>query len=195
MAKFDVKRQHMLPPDQSQVENQERTDNLLTRAQTLIDEEQDDVKKMNQMVLYSKVVTIRDKQLVESKKLEEEWVREQKKLDIMMEIERLKALSEAEVREHRRKEAQLVGAQVLVDQIKDRELIRQKGVEVREKEKLQLLANIEAQDAKEKQKKEEKNAAIKKMMQEVNVSNQQSLLLKEQKAREDRELDASVAQF
>jgi hypothetical protein len=95
----------MLPPDQSQIENQQVTDNLLTRAQTLIDEEQDDVKKMNQMVLYSKVVTIRDKQLIESKKLEEEWVREQKKLDIMMEIERLKALSEAEEREARRKEA------------------------------------------------------------------------------------------
>ena len=32
MAKFDVQRQHMLPPDQSQREHQEVTDNLLTRA-------------------------------------------------------------------------------------------------------------------------------------------------------------------
>ena len=98
---------------------------------------------MNQMVLYSKVVTIRDKQLIESKQLETQWVKEQKKLDIMMEIKRLKALAEAEERDARRKEAQLRGAQVLVDQIRDRELIRQKQVEVREKEKFQLLANIE----------------------------------------------------
>jgi hypothetical protein len=34
----------------------------------------DDVKAMNQMVLYSKVVTIRDKQLEENKKLESEWI-------------------------------------------------------------------------------------------------------------------------
>lgn len=47
---------------------------------------------MNQMVLYSKVVTIRDKQLNENKRLEEEWKEEQKKLDLMMEIERLKVL-------------------------------------------------------------------------------------------------------
>lgn len=67
---------------------------LLTKAQALMDEEQDDVKKMNQMVLYSKVVTIRDQQLLESKNLESEWVREQKKLDLMMEIERLKDLQE-----------------------------------------------------------------------------------------------------
>jgi hypothetical protein len=59
-----------------------------------MDEEQDDVKHMNQMVLYSKVVTIRDKQLEENGRLEQEWVDEQKKLDLMMEIERLKALQE-----------------------------------------------------------------------------------------------------
>jgi hypothetical protein len=54
---------------------------------------------MNQMVLYSKVVTIRDKQLQENKLLEQEWLEEQKKLDLMMEIERLKALKVAEERE------------------------------------------------------------------------------------------------
>ena len=47
---------------------------------------------MNQMVMYSKIVTIRDKQLEENKMLEQEWVDEQKKLDLMMEIERLKSL-------------------------------------------------------------------------------------------------------
>ena len=48
------------------------------------------------MVLYSKVVTIIDKQLDENKRLESEWVDEQKKLDLLMEIERLKALKEEE---------------------------------------------------------------------------------------------------
>ena len=54
------------------------------------------------MVLYSKVVTIRDKQLNENKRLESEWVEEQKKLDLMMEIERLKVLKEEEEREVRK---------------------------------------------------------------------------------------------
>lgn len=65
----------------------------------------DDVKHMNQMVLYSKVVTIRDKQLEENKRLEQEWIEEQKKLDLMMEIERLKVLQEEEEREKRKHEA------------------------------------------------------------------------------------------
>jgi len=50
------------------------------------------------MILYSKVVTIRDKQLQENKMLESEWIEEQKKLDLLMEIERLKALKVAEER-------------------------------------------------------------------------------------------------
>lgn len=57
------------------------------------------------MVLYSKVVTIRDKQLEENKRLEQEWVEEQKKLDLMMEIERLKVLKEEEERESRKQAA------------------------------------------------------------------------------------------
>jgi hypothetical protein len=64
-----------------------------------MDEEHDDVKHMNQMVMYSKIVTVRDKQLLESKILEEEWVKEQKRLDLMMEIERLKSLQAAEDRD------------------------------------------------------------------------------------------------
>ena len=62
------------------------------------------------MVLYSKVVTIRDKQLEENKRLEQEWIEEQKKLDLMMEIERLKVLQEEEEREIRKVAAREAGA-------------------------------------------------------------------------------------
>lgn len=75
---------------------------------------------MNQMVLYSKVVTIRDKQLQENKRLEQEWIEEQKKLDLMMEIERLKVLQEEEEREIRKVVARKAGAQVIIDQIQER---------------------------------------------------------------------------
>lgn len=93
---------------------------------------------MNQMVLYSKVVTIRDKQLEENKRLEGEWVEEQKRLDLMMEIERLKGLQAAEKREEARVQAQRKGAAVIIDQIKEREVQRMKDREVLEKEQAQM---------------------------------------------------------
>ena len=78
------------------------------------------------MTLYAKVVTVRDKQLRENQELESNWVAEQKKLDIMMEIERLKGLQAEDEREKLRVEAQRRGAAVIIEQIKNREVQRMK---------------------------------------------------------------------
>ena len=122
MAGNDKNRASKIPPTQQEVINQERDSNLLSKAQMQLDEEQDDVKHMNQMVLYSKVVTIRDKQLEENKRLEQDWIEEQKRLDLMMEIERLKGLQADEERAIARAAAQKRGAAVIIDQIKEREV-------------------------------------------------------------------------
>ena len=74
-----------------------------------MDEQHDEVKGMNKALFYAKVVTVRDKQLEESKQLEQEYLEEQKKLDLMMEIERLKGLHAEEQREAKRAEARRVG--------------------------------------------------------------------------------------
>lgn len=96
---MDRERSKKVPPTESEVAQRDKDLGILSKAQAQLDEELDDVKNMNQMILYSKVVTIRDKQLQENKHLEHEWVEEQKKLDLLMEIERLKGLKVAEERE------------------------------------------------------------------------------------------------
>lgn len=60
--------------------------------------------------MFSKVVTIRDKQLFENKMLEAEYMDEQKRLDIMMEIERLKQIKQEQEREERKVTARKTGA-------------------------------------------------------------------------------------
>jgi len=74
------------------------------------------------MVLFSKVATVRDSQLYENKLLEENWIAEQKRLDIMMEIERLKAINAEHEREERAAVARKRGAQVIIDQIASRQV-------------------------------------------------------------------------
>ena len=115
MVEFDKDRVNRVPPSDQQVLEKEKNETLLTKAQQMLDEEHDDVKHMNQMMLYSKVVTIRDKQKEEQKRLEEEWIEEQKRMDIMMEIERLKSLKMQEEREVQRKQAQKQGSLVIID--------------------------------------------------------------------------------
>ena len=56
------------------------------------------------MVMYAKCVTIRDKQLEEKKKIVEEVKFQEKRKDLMMEIERLKKIKFYETQEKGKKE-------------------------------------------------------------------------------------------
>ncbi len=67
---MDAQRVNKVKPTEWQTNEKIKAETLLSKAQKKLDEDLDDVKHMNQMVLYSKVVTIRDKQLEENKRLE-----------------------------------------------------------------------------------------------------------------------------
>merc|ERR1719456_380043 len=101
-----------------------QANSVLEKAKQMLDEEMDDVKHMNQMMLYSKVVTIRDAQIQEKRHVQAEKEEEERTLDAMMEIERLKALKMYEMREKERLEDQRRGSKVIIEQIKDRQATR-----------------------------------------------------------------------
>ena len=67
MVELEAQRKLMVPP--SEIEQQQAAEKaaMLSAADRQMAEELDDVKKMNQMMLYAKVVTIRDAQLNEKK--------------------------------------------------------------------------------------------------------------------------------
>ena len=73
------------------------------------------------MILNAKCHAIRDAQLIEKVDIKKEQLEEEKRLDEMMEVERLKALQEYEEREKAAHMERLVGAQVLQKQITERE--------------------------------------------------------------------------
>lgn len=195
MMQMDRERSSKLPPSDFQVEQTQYKTGILQNAQKAIDEEKDDVKTMNQMVLYSKCVTIRDRQLEEQKRLEQEYVDENKRLDLMMEIERLKSIQHQEELEQKRKEAQRHGALIIIEQIKERELDRIKEQELLEKEKHQMVEQINKLKAEEElQVKREKERA-RKLLEEVENSNNEAQTVKRVKAEENRRLDDEILQY
>jgi hypothetical protein len=60
------------------------------RLHACLQEEKDEVKHMNQMMLYSKCVTIRDAQIQDKQQRLLETQDEARKQDLLMEIERIK---------------------------------------------------------------------------------------------------------
>merc|ERR1719247_1849884 len=125
-------------------EGRAQKNSVLERAKQMLDEDMDDVKHMNQMMLYGKVVTIRDAQIQEKRQVQAEKEEEERQLDMMMEIERLKALKMYEEREKERLEDQRRGAKVIIEQIKDRQAQRMKEEEHRDQERSFVLKQIEA---------------------------------------------------
>ena len=101
-----------MPPTETEVLKRETDTATLTHAERLLAEQQDEVKAMNQMMLYSKCVTVRDAQLEERKHMMLEAEADDRRVDMMMEMERLKALENYEERERQRKQERLIGAAV-----------------------------------------------------------------------------------
>jgi hypothetical protein len=162
-------------------EGRAQKNSVLERAKEMLDEDMDDVKHMNQMMLYSKVVTIRDAQIQEKRMVQAERDEEEKCLDSMMEIERLKALKMYEEREKERQQDQRRGAKVIIEQIKDRQAQRMREEESRDQERAFVLKQIEALKAEEIEQQKQKKVAAEKLLAQVNEANTAALKIKEER--------------
>merc|ERR1719367_169779 len=150
---------------------------------------------MNQMMLYSKIVTVRDAQLQEKRLIQGEKEDEERSLDAMMEIERLKALKMYEDREKERVESQRSGAKVIIEQIKDRQVERMREEEQRDKERAFVLKQIDALNAEEIEQQNQKKMAAERLMQEVNIANAAAMKIKEEKMLADKLEDQKVLEY
>ncbi len=127
--------------------------------------------------------------------LEQNWVEEQKRLDMMMEIERLKAIKAEFEREDRAAIARKRGAQVIVDQIAARQEQRAKEEEIREQEKAQLKANIEKNQREDEAQQQAKRDRVKVIADEVKIANAAALKQKDLARATEKRLDDEIAEF
>ena len=68
----------------------------------MMDEQDDEIKNLNEVILNAKCHAIRDTQLKEKEEIEKAMREEEERLDLMMEVDRVKALAEFEERERER---------------------------------------------------------------------------------------------
>ena len=68
----------------------------------MMDEQDDEIKKLNEVILNAKCHAIRNTQLKEKDEIVRAMREEEERLDVMMEVDRVKALAEFEERERER---------------------------------------------------------------------------------------------
>jgi len=173
----------------------EKDKHQLSRADFLVDEQRDDVKRMNQFVRYAKCSTIRDAQLEEKKALQRQMEEEEMRLDEVMEQERVRAVELYEQREAQRSVDRKHGKDVIVEQIKAREKERLLQQEILEQEREAMLRQLERLKEEDLLKAEMKKEAAKKLMEEVATSNSQMIKMKEFKRQKEIDEDQRIAAY
>lgn len=195
MLKLEEEAKKQAPPTETDILQRQLNDATRSRATHLLLEQKDAVKNMNQMMLYSKCVTIRDAQIEEKKQMLAEEEEEQQRLDLMMEIERVKALEQYEGRERQRADERRRGAAVLNEQIKDRERERIRQEELRDQERVHMLKEMERLKEEEMQAQIEKKLQAKYLMEEVGAANSEQIRRKEQMKVREKDEDMRIAEY
>ncbi|KAH6566542.1 hypothetical protein BASA62_006638 [Batrachochytrium salamandrivorans] len=176
-------------------EAKERSNYLLSKAQMQIEEQEDDIKHMNELMLYAKCVSIRDTQVEEKKYIQNERKEEEARLDAMMELDRVTELKKLEENEKRRVEELRKGAAKIRHQIEERHEASLLDQERRDQETKQILRAIAETAEQEKREKQSKVQSQRILMQEVAKANQESMEYKRlEKVREEEE-DKKVLQY
>ncbi|XP_059790390.1 cilia- and flagella-associated protein 45 isoform X2 [Balaenoptera ricei] len=118
----------------------ERAQDLLQRASQLRMEQEEELKDMRKIILNAKCHAIRDAQILEKQLIQKELDAEEKRLDQMMEVERLKSVQRQEELHRKRREERIRGRRHIVEQMEKNQEERSLLAEQREQEKEQMLA-------------------------------------------------------
>ncbi|ORZ38767.1 tumor suppressor, Mitostatin-domain-containing protein [Catenaria anguillulae PL171] len=195
MEEFEKRRTGHLQLSDVEREAKEKANYLLAKAQLQMDEEEDDIKRMNELILYAKCVAIRDAQVDEKIMIHHERKAEEQRLDAMMEAERQADLRRMEQRHQARLAEMRRGAQVIQKQISERHEAALLEAERRDQETKATLATIAKQAAEDKAEKLNKLKAQRELMHQVVKANTEAINKKKQQKSADQEEDRRLLQY
>ncbi|KAJ3276655.1 Cilia- and flagella-associated protein 45 [Terramyces sp. JEL0728] len=191
MEKHDVLRAKNAKLSELDRETLEKANHLLSKAQMQIEEQEDDIKHLNELMLYAKCVSIRDNQ----KYIQQQKKEEDLRLDAIMERERVNELAKLEEKERKRMEKLRKGAAKIRQQIEERREAALLDQERKDQETKQILKTIAENAEQEKREKEAKVKAQRTLMQGVTAANQESIELKKKEKLLEEEEDRKVLQY
>ncbi|XP_070551420.1 cilia- and flagella-associated protein 45-like isoform X2 [Ptychodera flava] len=176
-------------------EAQKQAEYLLEKAKEQREEQEDEIKHLNELILNAKCHAIRDAQILEKGQISGEMVDEEKRLDLMMEVDRQNALKLQEEIENERREERLVGKHIILQQISEREEERLLDQERRDQEAQQMLKYLEKLQVEDLKALEKKHAQQVEAQKEIARANQEAEQQKEQKLEQQKLEEHKVVEY
>ncbi|XP_041656433.1 cilia- and flagella-associated protein 45 isoform X2 [Cheilinus undulatus] len=185
----DLSRRRKKGLTELELESEDHAQSLIERANAHTTEQEEEIKRLNMLILGAQCQATRDAQIRERKQIQAELSLEEKRLDDMMAVERRKALEMMEQSEELRKQQRMNGMQQIYNQILQRLEDKQLFQETKEQEKWQIRENQEKMFMEDQQALEKKREEQRHLQREIISINAETMRAKEQRREEEKLAD------
>ncbi|KAM6987457.1 cilia- and flagella-associated protein 45 [Tautogolabrus adspersus] len=189
ILEIDLARRKRKGLTELEVESQDHAQRLIECSNALRIEQEEEIKKLNMLILSAQCQATRDAQIKEKKQIQTELSEEEKRLDDMMEMERRKALETMEQIDELVKDQRMNGMQQIYNQILQRHEDKQLLKEMKEQEKQQMRENQEKMNLEDLKALEKKREEQQRLLGEIRRINVETMWAKEQRREEEKLAD------
>nr|CAH8832450.1 unnamed protein product [Trichobilharzia regenti] len=195
MREYDLNRARNERLTDLEEETRKQAEVLLQKALEQRQDQEDEIKALNEWILNAKIQAIRDEQILEKGQIKKEMAVEELRLDNMMELARQNAIHIQEEIEKKRKEQEMLGACMVLEQIEQNKQDRLLDLERAEQENALVTQRIAEERMKEIVNREEKKRIQEKHRTELNIANEELKRRREIEKEKDRLMDLKVMQI
>jgi len=176
---IDVTRAKTRAPTDMDLETAKKETSMLSNARELLAEQDDEIKKLNELILEAKVHAVRDAQVQEKAAIKQAHQEHDYRLDMMMEEERVRGLLETERIEFALKEEHLQGRRELEAQIEERKMQQLLNGEIREQEQKAMLEKLELLHLEDYEAAQQKRDEARALMADVQRANEEAIRIRQ----------------
>lgn len=195
MQELDAERQAQVGLNDLEEETKKENEHLLENARKLRMEQEDEIKRLSELILSAKCHAIRDAQMAEKTEIALDLQQEEERLDAMMEVHRLNGVKQAEINEEIKQKQRREGAREILDQIKlntENKLLEEEKKNAESQALITYMEQLQKEDLVELANRHEQR----KMQQaEIDAINAQAQKQKERRALQELIHDQKIVEY
>lgn len=195
MKEKDLERHQNAALSELEEAERQKAEYLRQKANQQLQEQEDEIKKLNELILNAKCHAIRDAQLVERSHISQEMDAEERRLDQMMEVDRVSSIKVEEEIEKARKEQRLLGAMKIMDQIQENEQERLLELEKKDRENRTMQKYLDKLCEEEAEKLDRRHLEQTRLREELNQCNTDLVGRKQLAKEQERMIEAKVLEY
>merc|ERR1719402_514301 len=176
-------------------EAKKENEHLLEKARILRMEQEDKIKKLNELILNAKCHAIRDVQIKEMDEIQKDIQNEDKRLDVIMEVHRVNGVKETELIEEMKQKQRKEGARQILEQIKfntENRLLEEEKKNAEAQALVEYMEKLQKEDMKELQERRNQQQL---QQFEIDEINRQSQLQKEKRIAQEQIQDQKILEY